>query len=82
MEFLIKPTSTKKQQHHFVEELISKEQIRSIIGRDFNKSVANILGLVSLLEEGFTTGRDLDDIRRYLSTEANNLDVMVKNICK
>lgn len=80
MEFIIKPATSKKQ-HHLVEESVSKEQIRSTIGRDFNKSVANIRGLVSLLDEGFTSGQDLENIRRYLSTEASNLDVMVKNIC-
>lgn len=80
MEFIIKPATAKKQQRT-TEKLFSKEQIQSTIGRDFNKSVANIRGLVSLLEEGFTSGQDLDYIRRYLSTEASNLDVMVKNIC-
>ncbi len=80
MEFIIKPATAKKQ-HLLTEELVSKEQIRSTIGRDFNKSVANIRGLVSLLDEGFTSDRDLDYIRRYLSTEASNLDVMVKNMC-
>jgi len=80
MEFIIKPATAKKHQRT-TQESVSKEQLQSTIGRDFNKSVANIRGLVSLLEEGFTSGQDLDYIRRYLSTEASNLDVMVKNIC-
>lgn len=80
MEFIIKPSPVKKH-YHIAEELVSKEQIRSMIGRDFNKSVANIRGLISLLDEGFTSGHDLEYIRSYLSTEASNLDVMVKNMC-
>ncbi len=80
MEFLVNAFKTKKQ-HHLSELLISKEQLQQTIGRDFNKSIANILGLVSLLDENCTSGQDFEDIRRYLSTEANNLDVMVKNIC-
>lgn len=80
MEFLVNAFKTKKQ-YDLSESLISKEQLQRTIGRDFNKSVANILGLVSLLDDGGISDPDFEDIRRYLSTEANNLDVMVKNIC-
>lgn len=80
MEFLIKAFKTKKQ-YNLAESLISKEQLQQTIGRDFNKSIANILGLVSLLDENSASDRDFEDIRRYLSTEATNLDVMVKKLC-
>lgn len=81
MEFLINAPLTKKQ-YHLVNQLsISKEQIQRIIGRDFNKSVANILGLISLLNAGFNSDQDLEDIHHYLATEANNLHLMVKKIC-
>ncbi|MGI4750722.1 MAG: hypothetical protein ACRYFB_08815 [Janthinobacterium lividum] len=81
MEFLINAPLTKKQ-YHLVNQLsISKEQIQRIIGRDFNKSVANILGLISLLHAGFNSDQDLEDIHHYLATEANNLHLMVKKIC-
>ena len=80
MEFLVKSFEAKKD-HRLADELVfSKEQILRIIGRDFNKSVANIVGLVSLLEDG-VSDQDFDSIRSYLSKEATNLHVMVKGIC-
>lgn len=51
------------------------------MGNDFNKSVANISGLISLLNAGFTSGKDLEDIRRYLSIAATNLNMMIKDLC-
>lgn len=80
MEFLVNAFKTKKE-YYSAESLISKEQLQQTIGRDFNKSIANILGLVSLLDDNCTSGQDFEDIRRYLFTEATNLDVMVKKLC-
>lgn len=80
MEFLVNAFKTKKQ-YHLSESLISKEQLQQTIGRDFNKSIANIVGLVSLLDNNSASDPDFDNIRRYLSTEATNLDVMVKELC-
>ncbi len=80
MEFLVKSFEAKKD-HHLADELVfSKEQILRTIGRDFNKSVANIVGLVSMLEDG-VSDQDFEIIRSYLSKEATNLHVMVKGIC-
>lgn len=81
MEFLIKASETKKD-YNLIDELTSsKEKIVSVIGRDFNKSVANIVGLVALMDDPDTSDQDVKDIHRYLSIEANNLHLLVKNIC-
>ncbi len=59
----------------------SKEKISKIIGRDFNKSVANIIGLVSLLDDTAISDQDFKTIQKHLDTEAKNLRLMVKDIC-
>ncbi len=80
MELLIEYKAEK--QHSLVEELTtSKERIMCTIGRDFYKSVANINGLISLLNDGSAADPDFKQIHSYLSKEASKLQSMVKEIC-
>lgn len=81
MEFLVKPTDSKKEYNLTDELAFSKEQLLQKVGRDVNKSVANIVGLVSLLDDSNSKDLDFNKIRRYLSSEATNLHGMVKEIC-
>lgn len=81
MELLINYPKVQKMNNHITELTTSNEKIISTIGRDFNKSVANINGLVSLLSDASASDPDVEIIHRYLSIEAHKLDFLVKDIC-
>lgn len=81
MEFLIKSFETEKERKVIAELTSSKERIIKSVGRDFNRSVANIKGLVSLLEDDKISEEDFKSIQNYLAAEAKKLDVLVKDIC-
>lgn len=81
MEFLIKSFETEKEGKVIAELTSSKERIIKSVGRDFNRSVANIKGLVSLLEDDKISEEDFKSIQNYLAAEAKKLDVLVKDIC-
>ncbi len=81
MEFLIKSFETEIERKVIAELTSSKERIIKSVGRDFNRSVANIKGLVSLLEDDKISEEDFKSIQNYLAAEAKKLDVLVKNIC-
>ena len=59
----------------------ARENVVKTIGRDFNKSVANLNGLVALLNEGDTSAVETKQIHRYLTIEVKKLKAMVLNIC-
>lgn len=79
MELLVE---SKKAYNVTDEGSFRDEKILSRIGRDFNKSVANINGLISLLDDLNTSDPDFKKIQHYLSSEALKLQVMVKDICR
>ena len=81
MELLINYPKVQKMNNHITELTTFNEKIISTIGRDFHKSVANINGLVSLLNDVTAADPDVETIHRYLSIEARKLDFMVKDIC-
>lgn len=81
MELLIETNKVKKQDILVDEDLFSNEKIIKIIGRDFNKSVSNIAGLVSLLDDNDISEQDFKTIKNLLSVEAFKLRFMVKEIC-
>ena len=81
MELQIQPRKLNRQYHLSDKLSFSKEKVIKIIGKDFNKSVANIIGLVSLLDDTAVSDQDFKTIQKYLTTEANNLNLMVKDIC-
>lgn len=81
MEPVVDCNKAQKANHQINALTTSKEEIISTIGRDFYKSVANINGLVSLLNNAATSDSDVETIHRYLSIEAHKLDFLVKGIC-
>ena len=64
-----------------VENGNSKEYLVKTIGRDFNKSISNLNGLVSLLNDSSTSEADIEQIHLYLSIEVKKLRLLVLNIC-
>lgn len=78
----LEPRPTTETYHHLVNETkISNENVVKTIGRDFNKSVANLNGLIALLNEGNTSEMETEQIHRYLTIEVKKLKAMVLNIC-
>lgn len=49
-------------------------------GREFYDAVANMIGLVALLNDHNTSEPDLINVRQYLSVEAGKLAILVKGI--
>ena len=83
MELSLKHRKAEKNYNLINEFTFSKEKIMSVIGRDFNKSVANIVGLVALLkDETDNSDQDINTIHQYLSIEANKLNTLVKDLCR
>ncbi len=81
MELLLEYPKPEKMHTVINETTTSKEKIISTIGRDFYKAVANINGLVSLLNDVSSNDPDFRQIHNYLSSEATRLQFMVKDIC-
>lgn len=82
MEILTKPLENRKT-FSLVEEIYtSKEKIVKLIGRDFNKSVCNMIGLIDLLKDEDPASEDFKNIQKYLSKEASKLHTLVENVCQ
>lgn len=81
MELLLESNLSKKTLRSDNDVTIPIEKIISTIGRDFNKSVANIKGLISLLDNISVSDPDFKQIHHYLSAEALKLQYMVRDIC-
>lgn len=81
MELLLKHYNVKINTDIIDDLTFSKNQVINKVGLDFNRAVANMIGLVSLLDEEGTADPDFKTICKYLSIEAQNLNSMVKDIC-
>lgn len=81
MELLLEYPKPEKMHDLMNGPIHSNEKIISTIGRDFYKAVANINGLVSLLNDVTPNDPDFKQIHNYLSSEAIKLQFMVKDIC-
>lgn len=80
---LIRTSVEAEKDHHLIDgRTFSEEKILCTIGRDFNKSVANINGLISLLNDLDIADPDYKRAQSYLSVEAHKLQFMVKDICR
>lgn len=82
MEFQIRSFEKRKDVNIIDELTASKQRIIKMIGRDFNKSVCNIIGLLNLLKDEDPASEDFKNIQKYLSKEASHLHTLVENECQ
>ncbi len=81
MELVLKHCQTEQGCNHFTELTSSNQKLLSVIGRDINKSVANLLGLIALLDEEGIADPDFKAIHIYLAQESKKLHFIVREVC-
>ena len=80
MEFQYKNAEKKNEANIFGEITASKEMMR-VIGRDVNKSVCNLAGLVELLKDEDPAHEDFQNIQMHMNTEVTQLRRLIADMC-